>query len=483
MKFLGLRLDDHDSNITYTNGKTVRYCATERKYGIKHHGFDNAWQWEDILNGWGVKVDDLDAIAMITDQIEFAEGENYRELDMGFPCRTFAVDHHWAHVLSLWPLGDIPFTNFVFDGFGNNDRAHSLYVGGKLQYTHDVNKSGSIGVCMAAVGRKLGLSGDDWGLDLAGKVMGLQSYGMLDESYYEKVDMYPLSQIRGIWNYDSWHRKWDNDFDINWLRTVHEVTGDKLAEYIGSEYPCDEPVGYSGGVAQNCVFNGKIHKTGQKVMIPPHANDCGLSLGAVEFLRQHFHEEAFSTKGFPFWQDDESVEEPDDETIEQAAIALADGHIVAWYQGRGEVGPRALGHRSILMNARNSRAKDYINSRVKHREHFRPFGAAVLKEDCNKFFDFDGDAPYMNISVDVKDTELTSVTHVDGSCRIQTVEGDDCFARLMQRYKELTGDSVLLNTSLNLGGKPIASKKWEAKELFSKKGINDLFIGNDHLSK
>ena len=73
MKFLGLRIDDHDSNVTYTDGKKVKYCATERLYGIKHHGWDNIWQWEDVLDSWGVKVDDLDAIAIITDDINFEQ--------------------------------------------------------------------------------------------------------------------------------------------------------------------------------------------------------------------------------------------------------------------------------------------------------------------------------------------------------------------------------------------------------------------------
>lgn len=483
MKFLGLRVEDHDSNITYTDGKTVKYCSTERKFGIKHHGFNNNWQWKDILSSWNIDINDVDAVAIITDGIQFERGENYREVNMGLPCKTFAVDHHWAHVLSLWPLGNIPNKNYVFDGFGNNDRSHSFYIDGNLKTEHNINTSGSIGVCMANVGDKLGLSKDEWGLDLAGKVMGLQSYGFIDEGFYKKLDMHSLKNIIDIWDYSSWHRKWNDDFDINWLRTVHELTGDKLAKYVGANGPCEIPVGYSGGVAQNCVFNGKILATGQKVMIPPHANDCGLSLGAVEFLRQYFHEEEFDSTGFPFWQDDESTVEPDDQTIDKAAQALCNGHIVGWYMGSGEIGPRALGHRSILMTARNKKAKDIINKKVKHREHFRPFGAAVLREDVNKFFDFDGDSPYMNTSVKVIDKELSSVTHVDRSCRIQTVHGDDCFARLMRRYKELSGDGVLLNTSMNVAGKPIASSHWEAKELFSKKGINHLFVGNEYLSK
>ncbi|UNH61270.1 carbamoyltransferase [Synechococcus phage S-SZBM1] len=476
MKFLGLRLEDHDSNITYTDGAEVKYCATERVFGIKHHGFDNNWQWQDILNGWGVRVDELDAIAVITDTVEFSAGELYREVSMGFPCKTFAIDHHYAHVLSLWPLGDVPHTNYVFDGYGNNERSHSLFLGDSLTVSHDVNRTGSVGISMASVGKTLGFTSDEWGLDLAGKVMGLAGYGLIDQNYYEKIKAYPLSRIRDIWNYDSWTRKWD-DFDINWLRTVHELTGDKLASYIGTY---DDVVGYTGGIAQNCVFNGKILATGQQVMIPPHASDCGLSLGAVEFLRKHYEQDEFSNSGFPFWQStDEITDSPSDETIQKAAESLASGGIVAWYQGAGEIGPRALGHRSILMNARDPMAKDIINSRVKHREPFRPFGASVLREDVNTYFECDYDVPYMNVSVPVKDKQLKSITHVDGTCRIHTVSGDDPFTLLLSKYKELTGDSVVLNTSLNIGGRPIASKHWEAKELFTKKDIDCLVIGDE----
>ena len=128
--------------------------------------------------------------------------------------------------------------------------------------------------------------------------------------------------------------------------------------------------------------------------------------------------------------------------------------------------------------------KDTLNSRVKHREHFRPFGASVLDEDVREHFvGVSQPIPWMNASFQCKDESLSAVTHVDGSCRIQTVSGDGQYARLLRAYKELTGSSVILNTSLNLGGKPICSKHWEAKELFSKTNMDFLAIGNDVLHK
>lgn len=472
MKFLGLRVEDHDSNITYTDGKSVKYCATERLFGIKHHGFDNGWQWEDVLNDWGAQVADLDGVAVISDNNILEDGELYRQLDVDFPCPFFQIDHHYAHMLSLWPL-TIPEVNYVLDGYGNNERSQSVFHGHKLVDTYTVKENGSIGIIMGKVGRTLDLKADDRGLDLAGKVMGLQAYGLLDESYYATLEQYSIEHIKDIWDYDNWPRNWDKKFDINWLRTVHEYTGDALAKLM--EGP--EIIGYSGGIAQNSVFNGKICKN-QEVVIPPHVNDCGLSLGAVEFLRQKFDGEAFDTTGFPFWQDDEAPEEASDRCIDMVAEALAAGKIVGFYQGHGELGPRALGNRSILMNARDKTAKDTINSKVKKREHFRPFGAAVLKEDASKYFDCDIDVPFMNICCDVIDKELSSVTHIDGSSRIQTLGEDTPLRRVAESYKKLTGDSVLLNTSLNIGGKPIASKIWEAKEIFSKTEIDMMVVGD-----
>ena len=483
MKFLGLRVEDHDSNICYTDGKKVKYLSTERYFGIKHHGLNNTWQWEDILNDWGVRVDELDAICIVSDQVNFDKGELYREIDLGTTCRAFAVDHHWAHVLSQWPVGPIPYTNYVFDGYGNDEKSHSLFLGNKLEGSQTLKRNGSIGIEMAKVGATLGLKDvTPDGLDLAGKVMGLAAYGLVDYDYIKFLRQFPISQVKKIWNYDQWTRKWDGEFDINWLRTVHEYTAELLANYVG---PGDDLVGMTGGVAQNCVFNGAIVRSGQPINTIPHANDCGLSLGAVEFLRQHFHEEEFDDTGFPFWQSDEGTEEVNDDTIAIAAEELAAGNIIAWYQGHGEIGPRALGHRSILCNPRLKNMKDALNANVKHREHFRPFGAAVLKEDAYKHFDVHPEVsvPWMNVSVECHDPGLASVTHVDKSTRIQTVEGNDCFAKLLRAYKELTGDSVLLNTSLNIGGSPIAAKHWEAKEIFSKKGVDFLFIGNDVLHK
>ena len=151
----------------------------------------------------------------------------------------------------------------------------------------------------------------------------------------------------------------------------------------------DDVICYSGGVAQNTVINSEIRKVRPDLHIPPHCNDSGLSLGAVEFLRRYYDQEDFDTTGFPFWQDDEAPSTPPSiKTIKETAERLARGEIVAWYQGHGEVGPRALGNRSILMNPSVENGKSVINGKVKNREFYRPFGASVLEEKAKNYFDF-----------------------------------------------------------------------------------------------
>ena len=207
-----------------------------------------------------------------------------------------------------------------------------------------------------------------------------------------------------------------------------------------------------------------------------------MSLGAVEFLRKYYDQEEFDYTGFPFWQDDEAPSTlPSKSTIKQTAERLARGEIVGWYQGHGEVGPRALGNRSILMNPSIPDGKDIINSKVKHREFFRPFGASVLEDKAHKYFDFPHPSPYMLYVMDMIDTELyPPVTHADGTCRAQTVSQDlEVYYSLIEEFESLTGIPMLLNTSLNVGGKPIAGYKENALDLCYNTKLDTLVFGDE----
>tara|TARA_B000000557_G_scaffold224042_1_gene193472 strand:- start:2533 stop:3087 length:555 start_codon:yes stop_codon:yes gene_type:complete len=178
---------------------------------------------------------------------------------------------------------------------------------------------------------------------------------------------------------------------------------------------------------------------------------------------------------FPYCQDDYAPEEVTDKTIEQAAELLAQGKIVGWYQGHGEIGPRALGNRSILMDPTIKNGKDILNSRVKKREWWRPFGASVLKDKAADYFDIE-DSPYMLYNAKVKQSGLDPITHVDGTCRHQTVtyESNPTYYKLISAFEKKTGCPILLNTSLNIGGKPIAGTPEDADV----SGLDALIIGN-----
>jgi carbamoyltransferase len=287
----------------------------------------------------------------------------------------------------------------------------------------------------------------------------------------------------------------------------------------------------AGGVALNCVANGKVLRQGcfDKVWIQPAAGDAGGALGAAlstwyGFLQQprrrspgNDHMKG-SFLGPRFGQSDierrlheagarfEVLEEP--ELLERCARDIADGGALGWFQGRMEFGPRALGGRSILGDPRSTSIQSTLNLKVKHRESFRPFAPSVRREDVSDWFDLDADSPYMLLVADVKTnrrvaltdeqqacvgfdrlnvprSQLPAITHVDYSARIQTVHADTnpLYHALLGRFNELTGCPVLVNTSFNVRGEPIVCTPEDAFRCFMATGIDALAIGRCYLRK
>jgi carbamoyltransferase len=163
---------------------------------------------------------------------------------------------------------------------------------------------------------------------------------------------------------------------------------------------------------------------------------------------------------------------------------LADGKIVGWHQGRGEIGPRALGNRSILMNPAIPDGKAILNEKVKHREPWRPYAASVLEEYASDWFGTDTPSPYMMRAIPVRDEKksiIPAVTHEDGTCRIQTVtsEQNPAFYDLISEFHKLTGIPMLLNTSLNVGGKPISGHPDRSIALLRSSEMDALCTGDN----
>lgn len=499
--FLGLRLCEHDTNIALSIGSKVKYRKTERNTQIKHHSHSNLWEWLFVLEEWNINVSDIDAIGLVIDDKNYDcisvndYDAPYEILNHQYPhwqqikCPIYRIDHHYAHVMSCWPMGIESTTDFVFDGFGDDERSHTIYKNKKQTHYAKLSEAESIGRYFGTIGEHVGMNG--YHLDHAGKLMGLKSYGNFDLDFYKQISHFGMYDIAELLNIQKWYAykgsknlvecEW-----VNWLRTVHDHLEKIYPNYFLEHCNPNEVVTYTGGIAQNTCINTKIKKVIPNLHIPPHNYDGGLSLGCIEVLRQIHDADPFDTSGFPFWQDDQhpgSVAST--KTIKQTAERLAKGDIVGWYQGHGEIGPRALGNRSVLMNPNVENGKDIINSKVKFREPYRPFGASVLLDHVNDYFDWDEPSPYMLYVQKVRDPKaFAPITHVDNTCRIQTVGNENpLYSELIEEFRKLTGIPMLLNTSLNVNTKPIAGYKSNCWDIFHKTAIDSIVIGDYTLQK
>ena len=259
----------------------------------------------------------------------------------------------------------------------------------------------------------------------------------------------------------------------------------------------------AGGVALNCTANGRLLASGlfDEVYVQPAAGDDGAALGAA-LLRASLHGEVQNTRSpVPFFGPSypmsavraalarcaDRVETVECTTLEatcdEAARLIAEGRVVAWYRGRMEFGPRALGHRSILADPGDPTMRDRVNAMVKKREVFRPFAPAVAAEEVHRWFAVPpGTAlPYMIVTVDVREEHrkaLPAITHVNGSARVQTVApaDDAAFHALLRAVGGRTGRAMVLNTSFNVRGQPIVNTPDEALATFLGTGIEYLFL-------
>ena len=286
----------------------------------------------------------------------------------------------------------------------------------------------------------------------------------------------------------------------------------------------------AGGVALNCVANGKIleKKIFDKIWIQPASGDAGGSLGAalalwhLEFRKerkQNYNNQMQGSYLGPEYSQIEIEKElnmlgakfsvmNEEDIIENTSESLRKGDAVGWFQGRMEFGPRALGGRSILGDPRSSSMQKNLNLKVKFRESFRPFAPSILREDLSNWFNIDQDSPYMLLvgeileekkikmtdqenelfgieKLNIKRSEIPAVTHVDYSSRIQTVHKDTNprYYNLLKKFKEKTSCPVLVNTSFNVRGEPIVNTPTDAFRCFMGTGLDKLVIGNCFLSK
>ncbi|MEM7413192.1 MAG: carbamoyltransferase [Myxococcota bacterium] len=261
----------------------------------------------------------------------------------------------------------------------------------------------------------------------------------------------------------------------------------------------------AGGVALNCVSNGRIIREGpfENLWVQPAAGDAGGALGAALFIHNAVLDKPRACRmDHCYWgpeYSDEAIQKyldnrkapyetyPRDEVIRETSRLLSEEQaVVGWFQGRMEWGPRSLGSRSILADARNKDNWGRVNLKIKFRESFRPFAPACLEEKAGEWFDIDRESPYMLLVCQVnEDRDVPAITHVDGSARLQTVRRDQHaeFYDLLAEFDRSTDCPVLINTSFNVRGEPIVCSPEDAYLCFMRTNMDVLVLGNQILRK
>lgn len=402
--------------------------------------------------------------------------------------------------------------------------------GAKIEVLAEQRFPDSIGLLYSSFTQFLGfkVNSDEY------KVMGLAPYGEKDSPQtqkYIKLIKDKIIQNDGIFpllnlSYFSFqygdrmirYKKWEQLFGIpmrqptdelkqshkNLALAIQIVTEDLLQgilEYLkanrGSDNLC-----ICGGVALNCAANGAMLSKDiySNIYVPFAPGDCGCSIGAAlaySILINGKTKYQISPYLGPEYPDNEiekhligsdlnySICDDEQDLCCRTAQLIADGYIIGWFQGRMELGPRALGNRSILADARNPEMKDMVNSRIKFREAFRPFAPSVMEEYADSYFAGCIKSPYMMFTYPVTAKILPATTHIDETARVQTVSESDNpkYYKLLKTFKALTGCPAILNTSFNVMGEPIICTPSDAIATFKKSGLDYLVIGNFIVNK
>jgi carbamoyltransferase len=446
--------------------------------------------------------------------------------------RLHQVNHHVAHAASAYfTSGWEECQVIVIDGMGE---AHSVSAyhayDNELKKIWEISANDSIGVLYSLVTLHLGFdfNSDEY------KIMGLAPYG--DPSRFRpffreavkrldggriRIPLLHINQAREDRENYGATRRYLEEHLVPSRDPVADINDDHRDVAAALQECLDETMlhlcahasrttglrrlALAGGVALNCTANGKVLQAGlfDEIHVQPAAGDDGSALGAalwcaarggfvrnvrmpVPFLGPEATGSDIETAIEEFHAGIEIVRFSNlRETCIAAAKLIRDGRVIAWYRGRMEFGPRALGNRSILADPGQPDMRDRINAMVKMREAFRPFAPAVTLEQVQDWFCLppQSELPYMIFTVDVREeyrSSLPAITHVNGSARVQTVSREDNpdFHALLVEVGKLTGREMVLNTSFNVKGQPIVNKPREAIETFLGTGIEFLFLEN-----
>jgi carbamoyltransferase len=469
--------------------------------------------------------------------------------------RLFFSEHHLSHAASAFFPS--PFDNAIVltaDGVGEwATTTVAIGMGNKIDIKKEIHFPHSLGLLYSAFTSYTGFKVNSGEY----KLMGLAPYGVpiykdkileklidvkkdgsfhLDQTYFNYATGLTMTNKKfdDLFGQKPRDAKKDKltQFHMDIAASIQEVTEEvmiKLALSLKKEYGITN-LCLAGGVALNCVTNGKIlkEKIFDNIWVQPASGDAGGSLGAALALwySEQNNPRTINPKddmqgsylGPEYTQSEIEKELKDigakfnilteDDLINKTAEDLSKGNVIGWFQGRMEFGPRALGGRSILGDPRSSDMQKTLNLKVKYRESFRPFAPSILSEDLNEWFELNCDSPYMLMvsklnkkkvfemndeqkklfgieKLSIKRSEIPAVTHVDYSARVQTVhqETNKKYYELIKRFKEKTNCPVIVNTSFNVRGEPIVNTPIDAFNCFMGTELDKLVIGNCYLEK
>jgi len=585
MYILGISAFYHDSAACLLHdGKIIAAAQEERFTRIKHdHEFPvNAVKY--CLKEAGIDINEVDYVAFYDKPItKFSRiletylaypGKGWKTFLMAVPVwlkqklwisdyvkkelnyegKVLFPEHHESHAASAFFPS--PFKQAAFltvDGVG--EWATSSYGVGKdnkVEIKAEIHFPHSLGLLYSAFTYVTGFKVNSGEY----KVMGLAPYGepkYVKAIYDNLIEVFEDGSFKMNMDYFDYatgltmtNSKLDKLFghprkpeseltqrEMDLARSVQDVTEEiviKMARHIrketGEKYLC-----LAGGVALNCVANGKLLRENifDDIWIQPAAGDAGGAIGAALIVYHHYlNNPALPKNGrdlqkgsyFGPAYSNEAIEKilshykipyhcfEDEQLVDTAADLLKEENVIGWFQGRMEFGPRALGNRSIIGDARSSEMQKKMNLKIKYRESFRPFAPSVMADKVGEWFELDRESPYMLIVADIKKdkqrkmtdkenqlwgidklniirSEIPAVTHVDYSARIQTVHPEDNarYYALIKKFYEKTGCPVIVNTSFNVRGEPIVESPMDAYKCFMRTEMDILILGNYILYK
>jgi len=583
MNILGISAFYHDSAAALIRDGKIISAAQEERFTRKKHDFNFPTQAiKQCLAEGEITTKDLDYVAfydkpfikferLLQTYMAYAP-RGYKSFLMAMPLwlkqkiwmkqfiakeldfegKILFPEHHESHAASaFYPSPFQKAAILTIDGVGEwTTTSYGLGQDNKIELWADMQFPHSLGLLYSAFTYFTGFrvnSGEY-------KLMGLAPYGepkyvdvimdnLLDlkEDGSFKMDMSYFNYCAGL---TMTNRKFASLFggparkseseisqrEMDIARSIQEVTEEimlRMARHVHKETECENLV-LAGGVALNCVGNGRVMREGpfKNIWIQPAAGDAGGALGAALYVWHQYADkertvDGHSMQGGSYWGPGFSNDEieayikkenipakklSDAEIAETIAEIIATEHVVGWFQDRMEFGPRALGGRSIIGDARSPKMQSIMNLKIKFRESFRPFAPSCLEEDVSDYFEIDGASPYMLLVAQVKKercktvangeavgldklksirSEIPAVTHVDYSARIQTVNAKDNpkYHEMISAFKRKTGCPVIINTSFNVRGEPIVCTPEDAFRCFMRTNMDYLIIGNFLLNK